>query len=73
MIQKINNHRFEINPRDLPGDPVVKNPLSNAGDVGSTPGRGTEISHATVLQLERSSHATTKSQCTTTQIQHSQK
>ena len=24
--------------RDFPGDPVVKNPPSNAGDVGSIPG-----------------------------------
>ena len=26
---------------NLPGGPVVKNPLSNAGDVGLIPGRGT--------------------------------
>ena len=26
---------------DFPGGPVVKNPLSNAGDAGSIPGRGT--------------------------------
>ena len=31
---------------DLPGGPVVKNPPSNAGDVGSIPGRGTKIPHA---------------------------
>ena len=31
---------------DFPGDPVVKNPPSNAGDAGSIPGRGTSISHA---------------------------
>ena len=31
--------------RDFPGDPVVKNPPSNAGDVGSIPGQGTKIPH----------------------------
>ena len=33
--------------RDFPGGPVVKNPPSNAGDVGSIPGRGTKIPHTT--------------------------
>ena len=32
---------------DFPGGPVVKNPPSNAGDVGSIPGWGTKIPHAT--------------------------
>ena len=32
---------------DFPGGPVVENPPSNAGDVGSLPGRGTKIPHAT--------------------------
>ena len=32
--------------RDYPGSPVVKNPSSNAGDVGSIPGQGTKIPHA---------------------------
>ena len=32
--------------RDFPGGPVVKNPPSIAGDVGSIPGRGTKIPHA---------------------------
>ena len=31
---------------DFPGGPVVKNPPSNAGDVGSIPGGGTNIPHA---------------------------
>ena len=31
---------------DFPGGPVVKNPPSNAGDVGSIPGWGTKIPHA---------------------------
>ena len=31
---------------DFPGGPVVKNPTSNAGDVGSIPGWGTKIPHA---------------------------
>ena len=43
--------------RDFPGGPVVKNPPSNAGDVGSTPGGGTKVPHA-ARQL--SPRATTK-------------
>ena len=35
------------NKRNFPGGPVVKNPPSNAGDVGSIPGPGTKIPHAT--------------------------
>jgi len=31
---------------DLPAAPVVKNMPSNAGDVGSIPGRGTKIPHS---------------------------
>ena len=42
--------------RDFPGGPVVKNPPSNAGDVGLIPGQGTKIPHA-MGQL--SPHATT--------------
>ena len=30
-----------------PGGPVVKNPPSNAGYMGSVPGQGTKLSHAT--------------------------
>ena len=33
--------------RDFSGGPVVKNPPSSAGDVGSIPGWGTKIPHAT--------------------------
>ena len=33
-------------PKDFPGGPVVKNLPSNAGDEGSTLGRGTKIPHA---------------------------
>ena len=43
--------------KGFPGGPVVKNPPSNAGDVGSIPGRGTKIPHA-MGQLNL--HATTK-------------
>ena len=32
--------------RDVPGGPVVKNPPSSAGDVGSIPGWGTKIPRA---------------------------
>ena len=31
---------------DFPGDPVVQNPPSNAGDIGLIPGEGTKIPHA---------------------------
>ena len=40
--------RFRIRIKvsgDFPGGPVVKNPPSNAGDVGSIPGWGTKIPH----------------------------
>ena len=49
----VSQNRFA---RDFPGGPVVKNPLSNAGDLGSIPGQGTKIPHA-VGQL--SLHTTT--------------
>ena len=35
---------------DFPGGAVVKNPSSNAGDVGSIPGWGTKSSHATAKE-----------------------
>ena len=37
---------ISINSGDFPGGPVVKNPPSSAGNVGSIPGRGTKIPHA---------------------------
>ena len=62
--------------RAFPGGSVVKNPPSNAGDMGSIPGRVTKIPHAlgqlswsaaiTEPQSEKNLHATTK-------ILHSQK
>ena len=48
--------------RDFPGGPVVKNPLSNAGDVGSIPGQGTKVPQAVRQQ----------SPCTTTETPCSQ-
>ena len=36
----------KIRIRDFPGGPVVTNPPSNAGDLGSIPGQGTKIPHA---------------------------
>ena len=36
----------ELRHRDFPGGPVVKNPPSNAGDMGLIPGQGTKIPHA---------------------------
>ena len=37
---------LELTNGDFPGGSVVKNPPSNAGDMGSTPGWGTRIPHA---------------------------
>ena len=55
--QKKNNNR-----NFFPGGPVVKNPPSNAGDVGSMPGPGSKIPHATEQP----------SPYTTTKTRHSQ-
>ena len=63
----LRDHNYKISPlkiqicfkdkcRDFPGGPVVKNPLSNAGDVGSIPGQRTKIPHATE---QLSPHTTT--------------
>ena len=38
---------LKYDTRDFPAGPVVKNPPSNAGHVGSIPGQGTKIPHAT--------------------------
>ena len=54
------NYDLVIKWRDFPGGPVVKNLPSNTGDVGSIPGWGTKIPHATG---QPSLHATTKTQC----------
>ena len=35
---------------DFPGDPVVKNLPSNAGDTSSVPGWGTKIPHAASIK-----------------------
>ena len=45
---------------NFPGGPVVKNPPSNARDVGLIPGQGTKIPHA-VGQLSPSHTTTTES------------
>ena len=47
---------FKKQMRDFPRGPMVKNPPSNAEDVGSIPGWGTKIPHATG---QLSLHATT--------------
>ena len=50
--------------RDLPGGPMVKNPPSNTGDVGSIPGQGTKIPHATeATKPMHRPHPETKTQC----------
>ena len=39
MTQRLNNNKHKNNtPGDFPGGPVVKNLLSNAGDMGLIPG-----------------------------------
>ena len=50
----------------FPGSPVVKNPSSSAGDMGSIPDQGTKIP-----KLE-SLHTAMKSPCATTKPQYSQ-
>ena len=42
---------------DFPGGPLVKNPPSNAGDVGSTPGRRIKIPQATQLSQKKKKKA----------------
>ena len=37
------NHSNYSLRRDFPGNPEIKSPSCNAGDVGSIPGRGTEM------------------------------
>ena len=43
---------IKSNMWDFPGGPVVKNPPSSAGAVGSIPGQGTKIPHV-VKQLSQ--------------------
>ena len=52
------------NSWDFPGGPDIKNPPSNAGDIGSIPGWGTKIPHA-IGQL--SPRATAREVCTAQQ------
>ena len=47
--------------RDFPGGPVVKNLPCDAGDIGSIPGQGTKILHAT--EQLRLPATTTKPKC----------
>ena len=57
--------------KDFPGGPVVKNPPSDAEDVGSVPSQRTKIPHVTG---QLSPHATIKENPhATTKAQHSQK
>ena len=53
--------------RDFPGGPVVKNPSSNAEDVGSLPSQRTKIPHVTGqlsphATIRENPHAATKTQ-----------
>ena len=74
-----------FNSRDFPGGPVVKNLLCNAGDVGTIPGQGTKIPHASkqlrlpILTTEPKHHnqrtcvLSRKILPSTTNTQHSQR
>ena len=53
--------------REFPGGPVVKNLPCNAGDMGSVPGRGTQIPHA-MGQL--SLHTSRQNPCATVKRCH---
>ena len=55
--QEINLSCDKCTPRDFPGGLVVKNPPSDAEDMGSIPARGTKIPCAT---WQLSLHATTR-------------
>ena len=55
---------------DFPGGPVVKNPPSNAGDMGLIPGQGTKIPRALGQLSPRTT--TRESLCTTVKTQYSQ-
>ena len=56
---------------NFPGGPEVKNPSSNAEDVGSIPGQGTKIPHATcMLQLMRTQCSQTERERETIETQH---
>ena len=50
MLLSAKSGNFKIPSRlsswDFPGGPVVKNPPSNAGDLGSNSGQRTKIPHA---------------------------
>ena len=61
----MNYYKYMLS-RDFPGGPVVKNPPSNAGDVGSIPGRGTKIPHA-VGQLSLNA-TTTEAACSRARV-----
>ena len=54
QIQYLPVFKYNFKNGDFPGDPVVKNPHSNAGDEGSIPGWGTKIPHATGQKLTHS-------------------
>ena len=56
--------------RGVPGGPVVRSLLSNAGDVGSIPGEGTKVQHA-AGQLNL--HVSRKIFCASTKTRCSQK
>ena len=47
LIPPLDYSASKVECTDFPGGPVVKNPTSNAGDLGSNPGQGTGIPDAT--------------------------
>ena len=60
---------IEVTLGDFPGGPVVKNPPSNAEDVGSIPGQGTKIPHATgQLNLHGATKPVRPSRASTTEL-----
>ena len=54
---------------DFPGDSIVKNLSSNEGDMGSSPGQGTEIPHA----MKQLCAATTEPACSRTRASQMEK
>ena len=61
--------QLKRNSENFPSSPAVGNPPSNAGDVGSIPGRGTKIPRASG---QLSTWATVKRPHATTRTHHSQ-
>ena len=48
---------LSLTPTDFPGGPAAGNLPSNVGDVGSIPGWGIKIPHATTTEKDMAAHS----------------